>query len=79
MLLVNKVAVTLATVVFAVGFFSAFGDQFHAEFAGAGMHVGDAGFWATFIGATLIVMSNPISFGAFLVTGRVIYPLKLRA
>lgn len=65
MLLVNKVAVTLATVVFAVGFF-AFGDQFHAEFAGAGMHVGDAGFWATFIGATLIVMSNPISFGAFL-------------
>lgn len=65
MLLVNKIAVTLATVVFAVGFF-AFGDQFHSGFAGAGMHVGDAGFWAIFIGATLIVMSNPISFGAFL-------------
>lgn len=65
MLLVNKIAVTLATCVFIVGFF-AFGDQFHAEFAGAGMHMGDAGFWATFIGATLIVMSNPISFGAFL-------------
>lgn len=65
MLLVNKIAVTLATCVFVVGFF-AFSDQFNAEFAGAGMHMGDAGFWATFIGATLIVMSNPISFGAFL-------------
>ena len=28
--------------------------------------MGQAGFWAAFIGAALVAMSNPISFGAFL-------------
>ncbi|MFM2480364.1 purine-cytosine permease family protein [Celerinatantimonas sp. YJH-8] len=66
MLLVNKVAVTLASVVFVVGFV-AFGGEFHPDLVtGAGMNLQSPGFWATFIGATLIVMSNPISFGAFL-------------
>lgn len=65
MLLVNKVAVVLASVVFLVGFF-AYADKFDPAFAGAGMTTASANFWPLFIGATLIVMSNPISFGAFL-------------
>ena len=28
--------------------------------------MGQTGFWAAFIGAALVAMSNPISFGAFL-------------
>ncbi|GAA4498244.1 purine-cytosine permease family protein [Pseudaeromonas paramecii] len=65
MLLVNKVAVVLASVVFLVGFV-AYADKFDPAFAGAGMTTDSPEFWPLFIGATLIVMSNPISFGAFL-------------
>ncbi len=69
MLLVNKIAVTAATLLFIVGFIAFWGDlnlDFVGSF-GTGLDgMGMAGFIPAFIGAALIVMSNPISFGAFL-------------
>lgn len=64
MLLVNKIAVWAASLLFLLGVF-AFAGPFDAGYAGTVQH-GQAGFWAAFIGATLLAMSNPISFGAFL-------------
>lgn len=65
MLLVSKVAVVASSALFLVGF-CAFYPAFDFGFAGAGFAVGDARFWPAFIGATLVVLANPISFGAFL-------------
>ncbi len=65
MLLVNKVAVVAASLLFALGFWI-FLPQFDARFAGAGLAWGARDFWPPFLGATLVVLSNPISFGAFL-------------
>ena len=65
MLWVNKIAVVAATLLFLVGFW-AFLPRFDAQFPGAGMAWGDARFWPAFIGAALVVLANPISFGAFL-------------
>ncbi|MGW1025987.1 purine-cytosine permease family protein [Streptomyces sp. NPDC002577] len=69
MLLVNKVAVLAATVLFLVGIF-AFAGDFDPSYAGIFGAGADAEtkalFWPSFIGATLIVLSNPVSFGAFL-------------
>ncbi|HCE6085473.1 purine-cytosine permease family protein [Pseudomonas aeruginosa] len=48
----------------AYGLF-AFAGPFDAAYAGS-VQLGQPGFWAAFIGATLLAMSNPISFGAFL-------------
>ena len=64
MLWVNKVAVWTASVLFLVGIF-AFAPNFDFNFAGS-LSRGQEGFWAAFIGAALVAMSNPISFGAFL-------------
>ncbi|MDE1164093.1 MAG: cytosine permease [Pseudomonas sp.] len=64
MLWVNKIAVWTASILFVLGFF-AFSGQFDSQFAGT-VSQGQAGFWAAFIGASLVAMSNPISFGAFL-------------
>jgi purine-cytosine permease-like protein len=64
MLWVNKVAVWTASVLFLLGIL-AFSPSFDVNFAGSLSH-GQAGFWAAFIGAALVAMSNPISFGAFL-------------
>ena len=64
MLWVNKVAVWSASVLFVLGFF-AFAPSFDSSFAGT-LARGEAGFWAAFIGASLVAMSNPVSFGAFL-------------
>ncbi|WP_371365910.1 cytosine permease [Pseudomonas sp. QL9] len=64
MLLVNKIAVWAASLLFLLGVF-AFAGPFDAAYAGTVQH-GQAGFWAAFIGATLLAMSNPVSFGAFL-------------
>ena len=69
MLLVNKIAVTAATLLFVVGFIAFAGDlnlNFEGAFGTGFDGVGIAGFIPAFIGAALIVMSNPISFGAFL-------------
>lgn len=66
MLLVNKITVLAATPLFLLGFF-AFAPDFDAGFPGTAQLTPEtAGFWAAFIGSALIVLSNPISFGAFL-------------
>ncbi len=69
MLLVNKVAVIAATVLFLLGIF-AFGGTFDPGYAGIFGPGADAQtnalYWPSFVGAALIVMSNPVSFGAFL-------------
>ncbi len=65
MLLVNKVAVIAATALFFVGGL-AFYPAFDSRYAGAGMHWNESRFWPAFIGATLVVLANPVSFGAFL-------------
>ncbi|AZP22009.1 cytosine permease [Streptomyces aquilus] len=69
MLFVNKVAVTSASVLFLVGAI-AFAGDFDPSYAGVFTDSADAAtqslFWPSFIGAALIVLSNPVSFGAFL-------------
>ncbi|WP_299562600.1 cytosine permease [uncultured Mycolicibacterium sp.] len=64
MLLVNKIAVVAATALFIAGAF-AFGGAFDPGYPGS-VTPGDPLFWPAFVGAALIVMSNPVSFGAFL-------------
>ncbi|WP_344545028.1 purine-cytosine permease family protein [Streptomyces levis] len=69
MLFVNKIAVTSASVLFLLGAV-AFAGDFDPSYAGVFTDAADAEtsalFWPSFIGATLIVLSNPVSFGAFL-------------
>lgn len=69
MLLVNKIAVVAATVLFLLGIV-AFGGTFDPGYAGIFGPTADAAtnalYWPSFVGAALIVMSNPVSFGAFL-------------
>lgn len=69
MLLVNKIAVVAATVLFLLGLV-AFGGTFDAGYAGIFGPGADAAtqalYWPSFVGAALIVMANPVSFGAFL-------------
>lgn len=65
MLLVNKVAVIAATALFIAGAV-AFYPAFDAHYAGSGMHWNESRFWPAFIGAALVALANPISFGAFL-------------
>ncbi|SHM23400.1 purine-cytosine permease family protein [Cryptosporangium aurantiacum] len=66
MLLVNKVAITGATALFVLGAI-AFAGDFDASYPGIFVDGANAElFVPSFIGAALIVLSNPISFGAFL-------------
>jgi purine-cytosine permease-like protein len=65
MLFVNKVAVVASSLLFACGLF-AFWRDFHADFAGAHLHWGQPEFGAAFVSSVLVVLANPISFGAFL-------------
>lgn len=65
MLWVNKIAVWSASLLFLLGVF-AFGGQFDASYVGQFSSSAAVGFWPAFVGATLLAMSNPISFGAFL-------------
>ncbi|MFG2826857.1 purine-cytosine permease family protein [Streptomyces sp. NPDC048434] len=65
MLFINKIAVTAATALFLLGAF-AFAGDFDPSYAGAHAAGGQFLFWPSFIGAALIVLSNPVSFGAFL-------------
>ncbi|WP_431900255.1 purine-cytosine permease family protein [Nonomuraea sp. bgisy101] len=64
MLFVNKIAVVAASLLFVLGVF-AFAGDFDPSYAGT-IGPGDPLFWPSFIGAALIVLSNPVSFGAFL-------------
>ncbi|MFI0422030.1 purine-cytosine permease family protein [Spongiactinospora sp. 9N601] len=65
MLFVNKIAVAGASLLFVLGVF-AFAGDFDAAYPGTFASAGDPLFWPSFIGAALIVLSNPVSFGAFL-------------
>ncbi len=65
MLWVSKVSVIAASALFVVGFF-VFSPAFDSHFAGSGFAWGEPRFWPPFIGAALVVLANPISFGAFL-------------
>jgi purine-cytosine permease-like protein len=65
MLLVNKIAVVASTLLFVVGYY-AFAGLFDPGYPGSGYVWGEARFWPPFIGAALVVLANPISFGAFL-------------
>lgn len=65
MLLVNKVAVVATTALFAVGAV-AFAGDFDPGYQGPLAHAGPAVFWPQFFAAALIVLANPLSFGAFL-------------
>lgn len=64
MLWVNKIAVWASSLLFLLGIF-AFAGHFDMTFAGS-TSLGQPTFWAAFIGATILAMSNPVSFGAFL-------------
>ncbi|GAC1037831.1 cytosine permease [Pseudomonas sp. No.117] len=64
MLWVNKIAVISASLLFLLGI-PAFAGGFDAGYAGT-LQLGQPGFWAAFVGAALVAMSNPVSFGAFL-------------
>ncbi|WP_344604627.1 purine-cytosine permease family protein, partial [Streptomyces glaucus] len=69
MLFVNKVAVTSASVLFLLGALAFAGDfdpSYPGVFTGSADAATEALFWPSFIGAALIVLSNPVSFGAFL-------------
>ncbi|WP_052391719.1 purine-cytosine permease family protein [Paraburkholderia bannensis] len=64
MLWVNKIAVWAASLMFVVGAF-AFAKTFDVHYAGT-LQQGSAGFWAAFIGAVLVALSNPVSFASTL-------------
>ncbi len=63
MLLVNKVVVVGNTVLFLLGVI-AFASVFDPAYAGGEYLLGS--FWPTFVLSVLVVMGNPVSFGAFL-------------
>ncbi|MCC5574979.1 cytosine permease [Microtetraspora sp. AC03309] len=65
MLFVNKIAVAAASALFILGVF-AFAGDFDPSYPGTFASTADPMFWPSFIGAALIVLSNPVSFGAFL-------------
>ena len=65
LLFVNKISVIAASALFVVGF-CVFYPFFEPGFAGSGLAWGEPRFWRAFIGAALVVLANPISFGAFL-------------
>ncbi len=64
MLFINRIAVWANTVLMLLAIV-AFASVFDPSYAGSGEYL-LGGFWPTFILSALIVMSNPISFGAFL-------------
>ncbi|MDO7909776.1 cytosine permease [Pseudomonas sp. 22-AL-CL-001] len=64
MLWVNRIAVWASSLLFLLGAV-AFAGPFDMHYAGT-LDVEQTGFWAAFIGAALLAMSNPVSFGAFL-------------
>jgi purine-cytosine permease-like protein len=64
MLFINRIAVWANSVLMLLAII-AFAGVFDPAYAGTGEYL-LGGFWPTFILSALIVMSNPISFGAFL-------------
>lgn len=64
MLLVNKIAVWAASLLFIVGIF-AFSELLDLNYAGT-LHYGSAGFWSAFMGSAIVALSNPLSFASTL-------------
>jgi purine-cytosine permease-like protein len=64
MLWVNKIAVWAASLMFVAGLF-AFANLFDMNYAGT-LQMGTPGFWAAFVGAVLVALSNPVSFASTL-------------
>lgn len=64
MLWINKIAVFASSLMFLLGVIAFYG-VFDSGYSGS-LQLGQPGFWGAFIGSTLLTMSNPISFGAFL-------------
>lgn len=64
MLLINRIAVPIAMLMFAVSI-GAFWTPFDFHYQGT-LHFGHKGFWAAFIGSALVAMSSPISYGSML-------------
>lgn len=64
MLWINKIAVFASSLMFLLGVIAFYG-VFDSGYGGS-LQLGQPGFWGAFIGSTLLTMSNPISFGAFL-------------
>jgi purine-cytosine permease-like protein len=65
MLWINKIAIAGASVVLVLGLI-AFAGDINFNYKGAFESTSSAGFWPAFLGSAFIVLSNPISFGAFL-------------
>ncbi|MCD0481072.1 cytosine permease [Streptacidiphilus sp. ASG 303] len=65
MLFVNRIAVVAASLLFVLGAV-AFAGDFDPGYQGSFPSASAAGFWPAFVGSALIVLSNPVSFGAFL-------------
>ena len=65
MLWINKIAVTGASFVLVLGFI-AFSGKVNWHYVGSFKSTASVGFWPAFLGSAFIVLSNPISFGAFL-------------
>lgn len=65
MLWINKIAVMGASVILILGFV-AFSGKINLDYQGVFPSSTTTGFWPAFLGSAFIVLSNPISFGAFL-------------
>ncbi|MCW2395768.1 MULTISPECIES: purine-cytosine permease family protein [unclassified Sphingobium] len=65
MLLISKIATVALTTLILIAIF-AIAPQFNAGYAGAGLTTSDPAFLPLFVTAILVVLANPISFGAFL-------------
>lgn len=65
MILLTKITVLVSTALFLTGF-AALSTHLDLQFSGRGLRPGQAGFWPLFIGAFMIALANPISYGAFL-------------
>jgi purine-cytosine permease-like protein len=65
MMSLTRVTVVVSTTLFLGGFL-VFWPRLDWQFPGKGLHPGDPGFWPLFVGATVLALANPISYGAFL-------------
>ena len=65
MLWINKIAIAGASIILVLGFI-AFSGEINWSYGGSFESTSVSGFWPAFLGSAFIVLSNPISFGAFL-------------
>ena len=65
MLWINKIAIAGASIILVLGLI-AFSGEINWSYSGSFASTSASGFWPAFLGSAFIVLSNPISFGAFL-------------